>query len=77
VFLIALGALLLIGGIVLAATRTASRGKLSDPQASDPGDQIETLEPRGRGDRLSIKADLPGLALMIIGAMLLFVGAFA
>ena len=74
-FLIALGALLIIGGIVLAATRTASRGKLSDPHGSAPGDQVETLEPQGRGDRLSIKADLPGLALMAIAALLVFLGS--
>lgn len=73
-FLIALGALLFIGGIALAATRTASRGKLSDPHATAPGTRIDTLEPRGRGSRLSIKADLPGFALMAIGALLIFVG---
>lgn len=76
VFLIALGALMLISGIALAAMRTASRGKLSDPHAKAGGDRIQTLEPRGRGDRLGIKADLPGFALMAIGALLLFLGAF-
>lgn len=75
VFLIALGAVMVISGIALAAMRTVSRGKLSDPHAATPGHRTDTLEPRGRGGRLSIKADLPGLALMAIGALLVFLGA--
>lgn len=74
-FLIALGALMIVAGIALAAARTASRGKLSDPHASAPGHPIDTLEPRGRGDRLSMKSDLPGLALMVVGTVLVFAGA--
>jgi hypothetical protein len=70
-FSIALGVLLLVGGIILAATRTAARGKLSDPHATGVSRRLDTLEPRGRGGRLSIKADLPGFALMAIGALLL------
>jgi hypothetical protein len=73
--LIALGALLVIGGLVLAAARTVSRGKLSDPHAKIPGHRMDTLEPRGEGKRLSIKADLPGLALMAAGGVLIFIGA--
>lgn len=73
--LIALGALMIIAGIVLAASRTAERGKLSDPHAKVPGHRVDTLEPRGRGDRLSVKADLPGLLLLVVGAVLVFVGA--
>lgn len=72
---IALGALLIISGVTLAATRTASRGKLSDLHASVRGGQPDTLEPRGRGSHLSFKSDLLGLALVVIGAALLF-GAF-
>jgi hypothetical protein len=68
---IILGALLIVAGVVLAATRTASRGKLADPHATRPGKRTDTLEPRGRGARLSIKADLPGIAMIIIGALLL------
>jgi hypothetical protein len=68
---IALGVLLLVGGIILAAMRTASRGKLSDPHAIGASMRPDTLEPRGRGGRLSFKADLPGFALMAIGALLL------
>ena len=73
--LIALGALMLIGGIVFAAMRTTSRGKLSDPHASPGGKRPDTLEPRGRGARLNIKADLLGFALMALGALFVFLGA--
>lgn len=68
---IVLGALLIVGGIALAAARTASRGKLSDPHATGPDRHHDTLEPRGRGSRLSIKADLPGLALVVAGMLVL------
>ena len=70
-FSIVLGALLIVSGIALAAARTASRGKLSDPHAVGPGKQTDTLEPRGSGAKLSIKTDLPGIALIIVGAFLL------
>jgi hypothetical protein len=70
-FSIIIGALLLIAGVVLAAMRTASSGRLSDLHATGPSRRTDTLEPRGRGGRLSLKADLPGLALMIAGAFLL------
>jgi hypothetical protein len=74
--LIALGALMIVMGIALAATRTASRGPLSQPHArSGPARPIDTLEPTGRGDRLSIKADLSGIGLMVLGGFLIFLGA--
>ena len=73
---IILGALLIVAGIALAAARTASRGKLSDPHPTGPTGQTNTLEPRARGSRLGLKADLPGLALMIVGAVLLFSSFF-
>jgi hypothetical protein len=73
-FSIILGALLLVAGIVLAATRTASRGRLSDLHATGPSRETDTLEPQGRGGSLSLKSDLPGLALMIAGAFLLLTG---
>ena len=75
--LIALGALLVVAGITLAAMRTASRGKLSDPHAKIPGHRTDTLEPQGQGRQLSVKADMPGLLLMAVGVVLIFVGASA
>lgn len=70
-FLIVLGALLIVSGIALAAVRAVSRGKLSDPHAVGAGKQTDTLEPQGRGAKLSIKADWAGIALIIVGALLL------
>lgn len=46
-FSIVLGALLLIIGIVLAAARTVTRGKLSDLHRTGPTRRNNTLEPRG------------------------------
>lgn len=74
--LIATGAFLIIAGIALAAARTASRGQLSEQHPPVPGTHPDTLEPRGRGARLSLKADLPGIALVVVGAILMFAGAF-
>ena len=64
--LVWIGALLVIIGVVLTATRTLQRGRLSDPEAVR-----DTLEPKGSGRRLSIKADLPGIVLIAIGSLLL------
>ena len=72
--LIAIGALLIIAGMVLAANSTLKRGQLS--QADEPVTHAprDTLEPIGRGRRLSLKADLPGIALVVIGVIILFLG---
>ncbi|RJF92872.1 hypothetical protein [Sphingomonas cavernae] len=74
--LIWIGMLLVFGGMVLAATRTMKRGRLSEARSQTATKRPDTLEPSGRGSRLSIKADLPGLGLMALGALLLLIGAF-
>ena len=74
--LISLGALCAIAGVVLAAVRTLRRGRLSQPRSLDVGARPDTLEPSGRGDRLNLGADLPGIGLALVGAVLIFVGAF-
>jgi hypothetical protein len=76
-FLIALGGLLIVVGIVLMASQTASRGEMSARHEASPGSHADTLEPEGRGSQLSFKTDLPGFVLMAIGAALIFLGAFA
>jgi hypothetical protein len=72
--LISIGALLIIVGIVIAANATLRRGRLSE--AEEPVSHVprDTLEPTGQGARLGLKADLPGLALIAIGVVLLFLG---
>jgi hypothetical protein len=74
--LIWVGALCLIVGVVMASLRTLRRGRLSEPRSLNANPRPDTLEPSGRGDRLSLRADLPGIGLAIFGAVLIFVGAF-
>lgn len=69
--LIVLGALLAVAGVVFAATATIGRGRLSEAAPETRG----TLEPMGRGRRLSLKAELPAFALIAGGVLLLFIGA--
>ena len=59
--LIVLGALLVVAGMVVAVMATVKRGRLSQSKA--PGSDVprDTLEPTGKGRRLGLKADLPGL----------------
>ena len=73
--LISLGALCMIVGIVLATVRTLRRGRLSQPHSLTAGEAPDTLEPSGRGDRLNLAVDLPGIGLALVGAVLIFVGA--
>jgi len=72
--LIAIGALLIIGGVVLAANTTLKRGRLSQAEQPITHEPRDTLEPSGKGRRLDLRADLPGLALIAIGVLLLFLG---
>lgn len=71
--LIVAGALLIVCGMVVATISTLRRGRLS--QARQPVTPRDTLEPTGKGRRLSLKSDMPGLALILLGALLLFLGA--
>ena len=73
--LIAIGALLIIGGVVMAATSTMKRGRLSQAEQPITHTPRDTLEPTGPGRRLSLKADLPGLGMIALGVLLLFLGA--
>lgn len=72
--LIAIGVLLIIGGVVLAANTTLKRGRLSQAEQPISHEPRDTLEPSGEGRRLSLKADLPGLAMIAVGVLLLFLG---
>lgn len=73
--LIAIGALLIIGGMVLAANSTLKRGRLSQAEQPISHEPRDSLEPTGRGRRLSFKADLPGIAMIALGVLLLFLGS--
>jgi hypothetical protein len=68
-FLIVLGAVLVMGGVLYTASATIWRGSLSRPAR-------DTLEPPRRGvGFLGLEADWPGILLMAIGAILLVSGA--
>jgi hypothetical protein len=73
-FLMGLGALLILGGVLYMARSTIWRGSLSGPDSSRP--VRGTLEPRRRGvGFLGLGSNLPGLLLMAIGAVLLVAGS--
>ena len=74
--LISLGAFSMIMGVVVATLRTLRRGRLSRLRGPVADKTPDTLEPIGRGDRLSVTADLPGIGLILFGAILIFIGAF-
>jgi hypothetical protein len=73
--LVVTGALLVILGVAMAAVRTAGRGRLSQPSQT-PARQ-NTLEPSGQGRRLNLRADLLGLGIAALGAILIFAGALS
>jgi hypothetical protein len=73
--LISVGVICMIAGIIIATLRTLGRGRLSQAHSLDSDETPDTLEPSGRGDRLSLMADLPGIGLALVGAVLIFVGA--
>lgn len=73
--LIVAGALLIVCGMVVATVSTLKRGRLSQARQPVTHAPRDTLEPTGKGRRLSLKTDLSGLGLILLGALLLFLGA--
>lgn len=74
--LVVTGVLLVIVGIATAAVRTAGWGRLSQPN-TQTSVRPSTLEPTGKGRRFSLKADLPGLGMAALGAILILAGALS
>jgi hypothetical protein len=73
-FLIGLGALLVLGGVLYMARSAIWRGSLSGPDSSRP--VRGTLEPRRRGvGFLGLETNWPGILLMAIGSVLLVAGS--
>ena len=73
-FLIGLGALLVLGGVLYMVRAVIWRGSLSGPDSGRP--VRGTLEPRRRGlGFLGFGSNWPGLLLMALGAALLVVGS--
>jgi hypothetical protein len=74
--LVVAGVLCVIVGVAMAAVRTAGWGRLSQP-STQSSVRPDTLEPTGKGRRFSLKADLPGLGIAALGAILILAGALA
>jgi sulfite exporter TauE/SafE len=73
-FLMGLGALLVLGGFLYLARSAIWRGPLSGPESSRP--VRDTLEPPRRSMRfLGLGTNWPGILLMAVGAVLLVAGA--
>jgi hypothetical protein len=75
-----LGALFVLGGLLFMAAQPIWRGRLSDARRTSsaaPRDTLEphTLEPRRPGAGFGLKANWPGLVLIMLGGILLLVGA--
>ena len=73
-FLMGLGALLVLSGILYMARTAIWRGPLSGPDSSRP--VRGTLEPPQRSVRfLGLGTNWPGILLMAVGAVLLVSGS--
>jgi hypothetical protein len=71
-----LGALLVVGGLVLLAAPPIWRGRLSGGRPASPA-AADTLEPRRPAAGFGLATNWPALALVALGAVLLLVGAAA
>ena len=69
-----IGALLVFGGVLFMAFKAIWRGRLSGASRRDSMVESTTLEPQGRSAAFDLKANWPGLALIALGTILLFVG---
>jgi hypothetical protein len=76
-----LGALFVVGGVLFMAAQPIWRGRLSEARrrrsSAVPRDTLEphTLEPRRPGAGFGLKANWPGLVLIVLGGVLLLAGA--
>jgi hypothetical protein len=70
-----LGALFVLVGVVFMMAQPIWRGRLSDAKRTTPGVPRDTLEPRRPGAGFTLKANWPGLVLIVLGGILLLVWA--
>jgi hypothetical protein len=71
---IIIGALLVIGGVLSMCYKAIWRGRLSGASRRAATVESTTLEPQGRSDAFDPKANWLGIALVALGAILLFAG---
>ena len=68
-------ALFVVGGLLFMAYQPIWRGRLSDAKRKSSELPHDTLEPRRPGAGFGLKANWPGLLLIVLGGILLLVGA--
>jgi hypothetical protein len=75
--IILVGALLMLGGLLFMVAQPIWRGRLSNPKrTSSSGVPLDTLEPRRPGaGAFGLKANWPGLVLIVLGGILLLAWA--
>ncbi|TKT72621.1 hypothetical protein YH63_014955 [Afipia massiliensis] len=71
---ILLGALLMFGGLILLAAQPMFRARLSSVRRTPAATPDPTLEPSEPAAGFSLKETWPGLALIVVGGILLLVG---
>ena len=70
-----LGVLMVLGGVLFMVYQPIWRGRLSDAKRKPSELPHDTLEPRRPGAGFGLKANWPGLVLVVLGGILLLVGA--
>jgi uncharacterized protein YjeT (DUF2065 family) len=70
-----LGVVLVLGGLLFMVYQPLWRGRLSDAKRKPSELPHDTLEPRRPGAGLGLKANWPGLVVVVLGGILLLVGA--
>ena len=71
---ILIGALLFFAGLLFMAYVAIWRGRLSGASRRDSTVESTTLEPKGRSAAFDPRANWPGLALIVLGSILIYVG---
>ncbi len=69
--LIWIGALLIIAGVVYAASQALWRGRLSDARRSGTESQRASLEPQQYPRSFSLMIHWPAIALILLGSILI------
>jgi hypothetical protein len=72
--MILLGAFLILAGLLFMATQPIWRGRLSAVRRTPAAAPEPTLEPAKPGAGFSFRENWPGLALMVLGGVLLLLG---
>lgn len=68
-----LGALLVVVGLLQMAYQAIWRGRMSDPRPHHAPTE-ETLEPRSQRGAFGLKANWPGILMVVCGGLLLLAG---